>query len=152
MHVDPASRELRVHFVLRQILIAAKFRNSHAEDVHWRGLPKLCNQIGAGDASTPERLVDDDCAVRYIAAVAVTWVRNAVIDHVGRHAPAIPKQLVKVRDVNDGNAPVVGHRVTHLVDDTLWNVVFEINGRQIGAGLRTEPLADEIEIRELVAE
>lgn len=146
MHVDAPTRELRVHLVLRQVLIAAERGDAHSKDVHRRSSQEFRNQIGAGDASAPQGLVDDDCAVWYVAAIPITGIGDPVIDDVRRHRSAIPKKLVKVGDVNDGNPPIVGHRMSHLVNGALWNVVFEIDGRQVGTGLNAQPLANEIEI------
>src|SRR5690606_7479013 len=89
---------------------------AHAEHVEGRGVGERGQQVGAGGAAAPDRLVDHDGGPGQFAGPPGAGVDDAVFDDGGGGAAGVPHQPAAVGDVHEGDAghgggrgPGVGH-------------------------------------------
>src|SRR5215207_921082 len=140
VHVHAPARKLRVHPLLRQVFDPAEGGGVDAEEVERRGLAEAIEQVGAGHARAPARLVDHGGAARQLAAVALAGVDDPVLDHARGRRAGVPEERVEVRDVDEQEVVAVGRRVAHLRDPPLRRVVLHVHGRDVAAGPAAEPV------------
>src|SRR4029453_5693515 len=97
------------------------------EQVERHRRPQPLEQVGPGHPPPAPGLVDHHHGRRDLAAVALARVDDAVLDHPGRGAPAVPEQLVEVGDVHHHQVVAVAGTVTQLVDAPLRRVVLQVD-------------------------
>ena len=146
MQVHPPPGHLVVHAVLRQVADRADVRaaqvraqpvRAHPEDVERYGSGEPRQQVRAGHPAPPDRLVDAHGRRPELAGVAVPGVDDAVLDDGRRGGPAVPHQVVEVRDVHEQQVVAVGHRVPAARGrPAARGVVLEEHRRHVAAGLR----------------
>src|SRR5690606_9046927 len=104
------------------------------EDVQRGGQRQAGQQVGAGGAAAPQRLVDDDSGAFQLPGVAVAGVHDAVLDDGGGGGAAVPEQPVEVRDVHQQQVVAVGGRVPGVRHRPVRRVVLEVHGGHVPPG------------------
>src|SRR5690606_9660353 len=133
--VDAAAGQLRVQVALGQLVgpaavggqsgVCGDALGAHAEHVEGRGVGERGQQVGAGGAAAPDRLVDHDGGPGQFAGPPGAGVDDAVFDDGGGGAAGVPHQPVEVGDVHEGGAGHVGGRVPGVGHVAVRGVVLQ---------------------------
>ncbi len=106
----------------------------HAEDVQRGNRSKCGQQVRSGDPAAADGFIHHHAQLRQLPRVKLPRVRDPVFDHQAAGGSVVPGQPVEVRDVHQGDGPLVRERVPGKREITLGSVVLHVHRRQVRTG------------------